>query len=156
MADTLDMFVAAGETLTDMANGPHIGGHSGITEALMRRFCEKGLPLSHLADSRMMKRSLATLQAHAREYELAFPDYVPMSLRKRIALVQFGDFFEVIGADAEPVAKTLGIIVTKRKDQPMCGVPAHALADYVEKLRAAFYIVKVVRAKKKRKATAHA
>jgi len=156
MTDTLDMFAAAGETLNEMANGPHIGGHAGITEALMRRLCEKGLPLAHLADRRMMKRSLSTLQAHAREYGLAFPDYVPMELRKRIALIQMGDFFEVIGEDAPKVAETLGIVVTKRDGKPMCGVPAHVLDDYVEKLKAAFYVVKIVRAKKKRKAAAHA
>ena len=151
MSETMELF---GDTLTEMANGPHIGGHAGITEALMRRLCEKGLPLSHLADRRIMKRSLATLQAHAREYNLAFPDYVPMALRKKIALVQFGDFFECIGEDATKVAETLGIVVTKRNGQPMCGVPAHALDDYVGKLKDAFYIVKIVRAKK-RKAVAN-
>jgi Fe-S oxidoreductase len=152
---TLDMFAAAGETLTEIANGPHIGGHAGVTEALMRRLCEKGLPLSHLADPRMMKRSLSTLQAYAREYELAFPDYVPMSLRKQVALVQSGDFFNAIGDDAEKVAETLGIAVTKRDGQLMCGVPAHALEASAKQLKDAFYRVKIVRAKK-RKAAAHA
>lgn len=150
MAETLDMF---SDTLVDIANGPHVGGHAALTEALMRRLSEKGLPLSHLADPRMMKRSVKTLQAHAREFGLAFPDYVPSALRKRVAMIQMGDFFEVIGEDAEAVAETLGIVVSKRGDQKMCGVPAHSLDDYLEKLKAAFYVVKVIRAKKRKAAT---
>ena len=79
MADP-DLF---GSTLTDIANGPRVGSFGALTEALMRRFAEKGLTLAQLADRRMMNRSLRTLQQHAREFEISFPDYVPMKLRPK-------------------------------------------------------------------------
>ncbi len=40
---------------------------------------------------------------------------------------KFGDFYEVIGDNAEPVAKALGIVVTSRKGVPMTGVPHHRI-----------------------------
>lgn len=149
MSDTLDLFA---DSLREIAAGPHVGSFDAVTEALMRRLSEKGLTLEHLASRQMMNRSVRTLEAHAREYGLAFPDYVPAALRKRVVLQQFGDFYEVIGDDAHAVAKTLGIVVSKRKrdGEPMCGVPAHALTDCVEKLKAAFYIVKIVKAKRRK------
>lgn len=79
MADTLDLF----EVLGDIANGPRLGGFAATTEALMRRFSEKGFTLAQLADRRMMNRSIRTLQEHAREFDLTFPDYVPMKLRPK-------------------------------------------------------------------------
>lgn len=79
MADTLDLF----EVLGEVANGPRLGGFAAVTEALMRRFAEKGFTLEQLSDRRMMNRSVRTLQEHAREFELAFPDYVPMKLRPK-------------------------------------------------------------------------
>lgn len=72
-----------GNALSDIANGPHLGGHAGITEMLMRRLHEKGLSLEELCDRRVMKRSLRTLQRYARQFELAFPDYVPAKLRPK-------------------------------------------------------------------------
>jgi hypothetical protein len=101
-----------GATIKEMAAGPHIGGHAALTKALMERLSEKGLPLEHLTDPKMMKRSRRTLEAHAREYGIAFPDYVPMALRKQLAFVQRGDFFELVGDEVDKVAEILGMVVT--------------------------------------------
>lgn len=80
MTDTNDLF---GDALNEVANGPRVGSHEALTEALMRRLHEKGLRLADLASDKMMSRSLSTLQMRARRYDLAFPDYVPMRLRPK-------------------------------------------------------------------------
>lgn len=58
-----------------------------------------------------------------------------------IVLFQVGDFFEMYGEDAKTAAKLLDIHLATRPIAgagrvEMCGVPAHALERYVEKLRA--------------------
>lgn len=75
-----NMFEAA---LRDVASGPMVGSYTSLTKQLMMRLAEKGCTLEHLADRRMMNRSLSTLKRRAREFEIAFPDYVPMRLRKK-------------------------------------------------------------------------
>lgn len=80
MSDTMELF---GSTLNEIANGPRVTGHLELTEALMRRLAEKGLSLEQLSDRRMMKRSLSTLQKYAHQFDLSFPDYVPMKLRPK-------------------------------------------------------------------------
>lgn len=148
MKASADLF---GEVLTAIGDGPRVSEQGGITSALMRRLHEKGMTLTEMSGPRIMARSKRTMQAHARELGLVFDDYVPMALRKKVVLQQFGDFFECIGDDAEPVAKALGIVVTTRRDgKRLCGVPAHALADCRAKLKAAWFVVKVVKAKKPR------
>ena len=57
-----------------------------------------------------------------------------------IVLFQMGDFFEMYGNDAETAAPLLGLALTTRPVPgagrvKMCGIPAHALEQYVEKLR---------------------
>lgn len=59
--------------------------------------------------------------------------------REHVLLFQVGDFFEVFFDDAKVVADTLNIRLTARhKDQPepvdMCGVPVHAIDNYLPKL----------------------
>ena len=56
-----------------------------------------------------------------------------------IVLYQVGDFFEVMGDDAEPVAKALELTLTSRAvsaDEriPMCGVPGNRLSTYADML----------------------
>ena len=56
-----------------------------------------------------------------------------------LLLYRMGDFFELFFADAEKASATLGIALTKRGkhhgiDIPMCGVPVHALDQYLQKL----------------------
>lgn len=142
-----------GDVLTDISNGPALTSHEALTEALMRRLSEKGLPLAQLEDRKMMNRSRSTLEARARQFGLKFPDYVPYALRVKVEFVRMGDFYEVIGEAAEPVAETLGIVVTKRGDKAMCGVPVHAFEDCRAKLAVGF-IVKIGKLKKERKAKA--
>ena len=49
-------------------------------------------------------------------------------------LFRCGDFYESYQEDAEVVAKTLGITLTKKDDIKMTGFPYHALDQYLPKL----------------------
>jgi hypothetical protein len=71
------------DTLNAIADGPMVTSYMGLTEALMRRFSEKGLTLETLSGRKMMNRSVKTLQRHAREFKLIFPDYTPRSLKPK-------------------------------------------------------------------------
>lgn len=56
-----------------------------------------------------------------------------------LLLYRMGDFYELFFSDAEKASATLGIALTKRGkhkglDIPMCGVPVHALDQYLHKL----------------------
>lgn len=51
-----------------------------------------------------------------------------------IILFRCGDFYETYQDDAEVVAKTLGITLTKKDDIKMAGFPYHALDQYLPKL----------------------
>ncbi|MDE2383622.1 MAG: DNA mismatch repair protein MutS [Alphaproteobacteria bacterium] len=56
-----------------------------------------------------------------------------------LLLYRMGDFYELFFDDAEKASATLGIALTKRGkhkglDIPMCGVPVHALDQYLQKL----------------------
>ena len=47
---------------------------------------------------------------------------------------RLGDFYELFYNDAEIVSKKLGLVLTKRANVPMCGVPWHAHEMYLTKL----------------------
>ena len=51
-----------------------------------------------------------------------------------ILMFRLGDFYEMFGEDAIVAAPILGATLTHRGDQPMCGVPYHALNAYLAKL----------------------
>lgn len=51
-----------------------------------------------------------------------------------LLLLRVGDFYELLGEDAVAAAGILGLTLTKRQNQPMCGVPYHAVELYLEKL----------------------
>lgn len=56
-----------------------------------------------------------------------------------LLLYRMGDFYELFFEDAEKASVTLGIALTKRgkhqgRDIPMCGVPIHAIDQYLQKL----------------------
>ena len=56
-----------------------------------------------------------------------------------LLLYRMGDFYELFFADAEKASATLGIALTKRGkhrgvDIPMCGVPVHAIDQYLQRL----------------------
>jgi DNA mismatch repair protein MutS len=57
--------------------------------------------------------------------------------RDTLLLFRLGDFFELFFDDAVAASRLLGLTLTKRQDHPMCGLPAHALDNYVNKLLAA-------------------
>lgn len=80
MREQQEMFT---EVLNGVADGPMVTSYMGLTEALMRRFSEKGFTLETLSGRKMMNRSIKTLQAHAREFELIFPDYTPRKLKPK-------------------------------------------------------------------------
>lgn len=51
-----------------------------------------------------------------------------------ILMFRLGDFYEMFGEDAIKSSPILGIVLTKRQDIPMCGVPFHSLNNYISKL----------------------
>ena len=51
-----------------------------------------------------------------------------------ILMFRLGDFYEMFGEDAVIASPVLGATLTHRGNQPMCGVPYHALNAYLAKL----------------------
>ena len=51
-----------------------------------------------------------------------------------IVMFRLGDFYEIFGEDAIVASPILGATLTHRGNQPMCGVPYHALNTYLAKL----------------------
>ena len=72
----------------------------------------------------------AELTPMMRQY-LAIKREVPAGA---IVMFRLGDFYEMFGEDAITAAPILGATLTHRGDQPMCGVPYHALNAYLAKL----------------------
>ena len=77
--------------------------------------------------------SLATtpMMAQYLEIKRQYPD--------ALLLYRMGDFYELFFDDAAKASATLGIALTRRgkhagADIPMCGVPVHALDQYLQKL----------------------
>ncbi|HIP92485.1 MAG TPA: DNA mismatch repair protein MutS [Thermotoga sp.] len=70
-----------------------------------------------------------------------------MDLKKKykdaILLFRLGDFYETFFDDAKIVSKVLNIVLTKRQDAPMAGIPYHALENYLKKLVDAGYKVAI-------------
>ncbi|PLV60103.1 DNA mismatch repair protein MutS [Thermotoga sp. KOL6] len=60
-----------------------------------------------------------------------------------ILLFRLGDFYEAFFEDAHTVSKVLNIVLTKRQDAPMAGIPHHALNTYLKKLVEAGYKVAI-------------
>ena len=57
---------------------------------------------------------------------------------------RLGDFFEMFNEDAVTASREIGLTLTHRQQVPMCGVPAHAVEGYLEKLVAKGYRVAIV------------
>lgn len=57
---------------------------------------------------------------------------------KEILFFRLGDFYEMFFKDAEIVSKELGLTLTSRSGDvaknPMCGIPYHAVDNYLGKL----------------------
>ena len=47
---------------------------------------------------------------------------------------RLGDFYELFYDDAVIASKILGLVLTRRQDAPMCGIPYHAYETYLSKL----------------------
>lgn len=62
--------------------------------------------------------------------------YHAAKMQNKDALLFFrlGDFFEMFNEDAQIASKELDLTLTKRQNAPMCGVPAHAIEGYLQKL----------------------
>lgn len=131
MNEAPDLFAG---TISELANGPMVGDYTQLTEALMRRLSEKGLSIEQLAGPKMMNRAVSTLQARAREFGIAFPDYVPTKLIRRVEFVKRGDFYETAGEYTEDMAKALNMVLTRRKTGHWLGIPAHGFDDAINSL----------------------
>ncbi len=72
--------------------------------------------------------------------------YLAAKRQNQDALLFFrlGDFFEMFFEDAATGSRELGLTMTKRQNTPMCGVPAHAIENYLQKLVNKGYRVAVV------------
>ncbi len=57
---------------------------------------------------------------------------------------RLGDFFEMFHDDAVTASRELGLTLTQRQGVPMCGVPAHAVDGYLQKLVAKGFRVALV------------
>ena len=57
---------------------------------------------------------------------------------------RLGDFFEMFGEDAKLGSQILGLTLTHRNGEPMCGVPHHAVETYIQKLVKQGYKVAIV------------
>lgn len=51
-----------------------------------------------------------------------------------LLLFRLGDFYEMFFDDAHAAAPVLGVALTRRNGVPMCGIPYHALDNYLAKL----------------------
>lgn len=76
--ETMDLFK---EAVDDIANGPRLTSYQELTEGLMRRMAEKGATLEQLTGRKFLNRKRSTLEAHCRTFGIAFPDYIPVSMR---------------------------------------------------------------------------
>lgn len=54
--------------------------------------------------------------------------------RDALLFFRLGDFYEMFASDAIEASALLGLTLTKRQDQPMCGVPYHAAKTYISRL----------------------
>ncbi|MDD2524216.1 MAG: DNA mismatch repair protein MutS [Endomicrobiaceae bacterium] len=51
-----------------------------------------------------------------------------------ILFFRLGDFYEMFGDDAVKAHPILEVVLTKRQDVPMCGIPFHSANNYIRKL----------------------
>ena len=51
-----------------------------------------------------------------------------------VLFFRLGDFYEMFGDDAIEVSKLLYLTLTKRVTMPMCGIPYHAVRNYLRRL----------------------
>jgi DNA mismatch repair protein MutS len=54
--------------------------------------------------------------------------------RDKIVFFRLGDFYEMFHADAREASRLLGLTLTQRQGEPMCGIPYHSAQPYIRKL----------------------
>lgn len=59
---------------------------------------------------------------------------IKSNYKDAIVFFRLGDFYEMFDEDAIIASKLLGIVLTKRHDVAMCGVPYHSASNYISKL----------------------
>lgn len=52
----------------------------------------------------------------------------------KVLFFRLGDFYEMFNEDAEEISKLLNLTLTHRGSMPMCGIPHHALKNYLKRL----------------------
>ncbi|MFH1368903.1 MAG: DNA mismatch repair protein MutS [Elusimicrobiota bacterium] len=72
------------------------------------------------------KDALTPLMQQYRDIKTQYPGV--------ILFFRLGDFYEMFGEDAIKASPALEVVLTKRQDVPMCGVPYHAVNSYIRKL----------------------
>lgn len=60
-----------------------------------------------------------------------------------VLLFRLGDFYEAFEEDALTLAKELELVLTKRQETPMAGIPAHTCESYIDRLVSKGYRVAV-------------
>ncbi|MCB0358419.1 MAG: DNA mismatch repair protein MutS [Bdellovibrionales bacterium] len=105
-------------------------GSSAVSPPPTHRADEKRVEVPEPAPA---KRQLAPMLQQYVDYKKRYPEHV--------LLFQVGDFYEVFFEDALIAAELLDIRLTSRDKNspdpvPMCGVPIHALEEYLPKLLA--------------------
>ncbi len=56
--------------------------------------------------------------------------------RDKILFFRLGDFYEMFQDDAKEASRILGLTLTHRHGEPMCGIPYHAAQPYIRRLLA--------------------
>lgn len=54
--------------------------------------------------------------------------------KDEVLFFRLGDFYEMFGDEAVEVSRLLNLTLTHRQDQPMCGIPFHAVKVYIARL----------------------
>ena len=113
-------------------------------EALERYEAEKEAKAQEAAGQEIAEET-ATEAQEAVQQPSGFLDYndIKQAHPDDIVLFQVGDFFEIYGEDAKTAAEALDLHLASRSIPDvgrvaMCGIPAHALAQYVEQLRESY------------------
>ena len=70
--------------------------------------------------------SLTPLMQQYRDIKSAHPG--------TILMFRLGDFYEMFGEDAIKASPILEVVLTRRQEVPMCGIPYHAVNSYIRKL----------------------
>ncbi len=72
------------------------------------------------------EKELTPLMQQYHSIKAQYPDIV--------LFFRLGDFYEMFGDDAVKAHPILEVVLTKRQDVPMCGVPFHSVNNYIRKL----------------------